>query len=54
VLVAAGGIVYFSLRLPSAQKNPAPDFSIAGVDGGTLKLSDFRGRPLFLNFWSSW
>jgi peroxiredoxin len=33
---------------------PAPDFAIEGVDGSTVRLSDFRGKPTVLNFWASW
>ena len=32
----------------------APDFAIDGLDGGTVHLSDFRGKPVVLNFWASW
>lgn len=32
----------------------APDFAIQGLDGGTVRLSDFRGKPVVLNFWASW
>jgi cytochrome c biogenesis protein CcmG, thiol:disulfide interchange protein DsbE len=34
--------------------NTAPDFSLALFDGRTVRLSDFRGKVVFLNFWSSW
>lgn len=33
---------------------PAPDFTVATVDDKPLKLSDFRGKPVMLNFWASW
>lgn len=33
---------------------PAPDFSATSFDGSQVSLSDFRGRPLFINFWASW
>lgn len=32
----------------------APDFSLASVDGPTLKLSDYRGKAVLLNFWATW
>jgi len=34
--------------------NLAPDFTAEDVDGNTVKLSDFRGKPVVLNFWASW
>lgn len=34
--------------------NLAPDFSISMQDGKTLKLSELRGKPVFLNFWATW
>ena len=37
------------------QGKPAPDFSLASVDGkATLKLSDFKGKAFLLNFWATW
>lgn len=33
---------------------PAPDFDIPAFDGGEIRLSEFRGRPVVLNFWASW
>ncbi|MCY3865173.1 MAG: TlpA disulfide reductase family protein [Chloroflexi bacterium] len=33
----------------------APDFELPLLDGVTLvSLSDYAGRPLFLNFWATW
>jgi peroxiredoxin len=34
--------------------NFAPDFSLARLDGDSLTLSDFRGKPVLINFWASW
>lgn len=31
-----------------------PDFELERPDGGTLRLSDYQGQPLLLNFWASW
>jgi thiol-disulfide isomerase/thioredoxin len=32
----------------------APDFTVQTHDGKQLKLSDFRGKVVLLNFWASW
>lgn len=32
----------------------APDFTLSTLDGQQLSLSDFRGRPVMVNFWASW
>lgn len=34
--------------------NPAPDFEFMTPDGKKKKLSDFKGKPLILDFWASW
>jgi cytochrome c biogenesis protein CcmG/thiol:disulfide interchange protein DsbE len=33
---------------------PAPNFSLRGIDGEVVQLKDFRGQPVFLNFWATW
>jgi peroxiredoxin len=32
----------------------APDFSIKDKNGKLVKLSDFKGKVVFLNFWGTW
>jgi thiol-disulfide isomerase/thioredoxin len=32
----------------------APDFALADQDGRMIKLSDFRGKYVLLDFWASW
>ncbi|MDQ9824562.1 TlpA disulfide reductase family protein, partial [Acinetobacter sp. 163] len=32
----------------------APDFTVYTVDGEAVKLSDYFGKPIVLNFWASW
>lgn len=34
--------------------NLAPDFTLTLDDGKSIKLSDLRGKPVFLNFWATW
>jgi peroxiredoxin len=39
----------------NAQMNGiAPDFTLQSLDGKTVRLSDFRGKPVVLNFWATW
>lgn len=32
----------------------APDFALEDLSGKQVRLSDFRGRPVLVNFWASW
>ena len=32
----------------------APDFTVYTADGQAVKLSDYLGKPVVLNFWASW
>jgi peroxiredoxin len=32
----------------------APEFQMAGLDGGVIQLSDFRGKGVWITFWASW
>lgn len=32
----------------------APDFTVYDAEGNAVKLSDFFGKPIVLNFWASW
>lgn len=36
------------------ERTAAPDFTVYDADGGEVKLSDFAGTPVVLNFWASW
>lgn len=33
---------------------PAMDFTVYDAEGNPVKLSDFFGKPIVLNFWASW
>jgi len=37
-----------------ANPDPAPDFTLKGLDGKELSLSEARGKVVFLNFWATW
>jgi peroxiredoxin len=32
----------------------APDFTLQSLDGKSVRLSDFRGKAVLLNFWATW
>jgi len=36
------------------QGTPAPDFTTKDLKGQTVKLSDFKGKYVLLDFWASW
>lgn len=55
VLVVIG---WLELR-HAARRNPsgtklAPDFSLTDLSGQTVKLSDYRGKVIVLDFWATW
>ena len=33
---------------------PAPDFTLADLDGRPLALAELRGQPVVINFWATW
>jgi peroxiredoxin len=39
---------------PLSVGHKAPDFTIAGIDGKPIKLSDYKGKYVMLDFWASW
>lgn len=32
----------------------APDFTVLDANGNKVKLSDYKGKPVVLNFWATW
>lgn len=55
----SGGVTSVTLTGAAAGEAPtvgktAPDFAATTVDGDPIKLSDLRGRPVWLTFGASW
>lgn len=40
-------------RQPSTRK-AAPNFTLTDANGQSVKLSDYRGKVVLLNFWATW
>ncbi len=34
--------------------HPAPDFTLNDIEGNPFRLSDLRGKVVFINFWATW
>ena len=62
-LVAAGAVVVVLVAVVAFRPTgddavvaagAAPRFETVDLDGRPVRLADYRGRPLLLNFWASW
>ncbi len=60
-LSLAGGAQVPAANSPAAesaaeteQTQTAPDFTVYDARGNAVKLSDYFGKPIVLNFWASW
>jgi peroxiredoxin len=38
----------------SGKGSPAPEFSLADLDGRNINLHAYRGKVVLLNFWATW
>ena len=47
-LMAAAGVTKFKEGIS------APPFTLEDVTGRSVKLEDFRGKIVLLNFWATW
>lgn len=46
-----GGLLLIMVASANAQN---PDFSLPGLDQRPVRLADFRGRWVVVNFWATW
>ncbi|MBS1252411.1 MAG: Thiol-disulfide oxidoreductase ResA [Anaerolineales bacterium] len=50
---SSAGVTTSIGRTPSVG-NAAPAFTLKNVEGERVSLSDFKGRPVLINFWATW
>jgi cytochrome c biogenesis protein CcmG/thiol:disulfide interchange protein DsbE len=48
------GVGLYRAQVGQVARGPAPDFELSLFSGGTLRLSDQRGKVVMLDFWASW
>jgi cytochrome c biogenesis protein CcmG/thiol:disulfide interchange protein DsbE len=41
-------------QVAPAVAEPAPDFALKDIAGNEVKLSDFKGKVVVINFWATW
>jgi thiol-disulfide isomerase/thioredoxin len=39
---------------PKLVGKPAPGFTLVTLDGKKVSLGDYKGHPVFVNFWATW
>ncbi len=49
---APGENIFQNLTTKPKKGYPAPDFGLMDINGIERKLSDYKGRPVLINFWS--
>jgi peroxiredoxin len=62
IAVVVAGMLFFGLQMARRAKGPgppeikgrqAPEFELTALDGKKVRLADFKGKAVLLNFWAT-
>ena len=54
LVVALFSLSGFGKIKGQSSSSPAPDFALPDLEGKTVRLSDFKGKVIILDFWATW
>lgn len=55
LLIALTGVAHAEQNMTAIPgKIMAPDFALQDTEGKMHRLSDYRGKPVIINFWTTW
>ncbi len=47
-------IIFLLLQVAAAQTKSIPDWKLRDISGQQIRLQDFKGKVVLLNFWATW
>jgi len=60
-IVVAAGLIYFASSVRGQEESTgssasvkAAEFALTDIDGKPVKLSDYKGKVVILDFWATW
>ncbi len=54
ILVVFLAVPNISFAICKKPGDIAPDFNLVDIDGNYVKLSDYKGKVVFITFWATW
>jgi peroxiredoxin len=53
-IIFATAVIAFSPASALGQKDKAPQLELKDINGRLVRLSDYRGKVVLINFWATW